>query len=111
MLNVSVYIIVFAVNAFILLAVLNELRSIRRLLEAERMNNLDEGEDEVGDYLLKDAIDIAQEFKKVTPSLLQRKLKVGYARAMRLIDLMEDEGILEKTDNVVHHLVAQPKTK
>ena len=34
------------------------------------------------------------EAKKASASLLQRRLKVGYARAARLLDIMEVKGII-----------------
>lgn len=46
------------------------------------------------DDLYEDAKIIAREAGKVSASLLQRKLQVGYARAARLLDTMEDEGII-----------------
>jgi len=36
--------------------------------------------------------------KKASASLLQRRLKVGYARAARLLDLMEEDGIIGPGD-------------
>ena len=47
------------------------------------------------DPIFSEAVKIAIENGKVSSALLQRKLKIGYARAMRLINLMEDEGILK----------------
>ena len=35
-----------------------------------------------------------RESKKASASLLQRRLKVGYARAARLLDLMEEAGVI-----------------
>lgn len=53
------------------------------------------GEDiEVDDELYKKAIEIILTSNQASASLLQRKLKIGYARAGRLIDLMEKQGIV-----------------
>ena len=50
----------------------------------------DEGEDD----LLTDAIEVVVEAGLASTSLLQRRLKVGYARAARLVDEMEQRGIV-----------------
>lgn len=47
-----------------------------------------------GDELLPDAIECIMEAGQASTSYLQRKLKVGYARAARLIDEMEEKGII-----------------
>lgn len=47
-----------------------------------------------GDVLLEDALNIAFEYKQLSTSMLQRKLQVGYARAGRIIDDLEDRGII-----------------
>jgi len=46
------------------------------------------------DELVDEAIDIVVRTGVASASLLQRKLRVGYARAARLIDLMEEMGIV-----------------
>jgi DNA segregation ATPase FtsK/SpoIIIE, S-DNA-T family len=46
------------------------------------------------DELLDEAIDIVVRSEVASASLLQRKLRVGYARAARLIDLMEEMGVV-----------------
>ncbi len=46
------------------------------------------------DELLEKAIAIVREQGKASVSLLQRRLRVGYARAARLIDEMEEQGII-----------------
>lgn len=46
------------------------------------------------DELLPDAIEIALEQNQASVSLIQRKLRVGYARAARIIDQMEERGIV-----------------
>jgi S-DNA-T family DNA segregation ATPase FtsK/SpoIIIE len=54
----------------------------------------DEGEDE----LLGEARDLVVQAGKASASLLQRRLKVGYARAARLLDLLEAEGSIGPAD-------------
>lgn len=46
------------------------------------------------DPMLKDAIKVVVENGMASTSLLQRKLKLGYARAARIIDEMEQRGIV-----------------
>lgn len=46
------------------------------------------------DELLEEAIKVVSEQKRASVSLLQRRLRIGYSRASRLIDLMEQEGIV-----------------
>ena len=52
---------------------------------------LESGDD---DELLEEAIKVVTEAKKASASLLQRRLKLGYARAARLLDIMEAKGII-----------------
>ena len=47
-----------------------------------------------GDDMLDAAIDCVIEMGQASTSLLQRKLKLGYARAARIIDQMEERGIV-----------------
>jgi len=44
--------------------------------------------------LLEEAIATVRDSQKASASFLQRKLKVGYARAARLLDLMEEKGVV-----------------
>ncbi len=46
------------------------------------------------DQLYEDAVEIVRSAKKASASLLQRRLKVGYARAARLLDMMEERGVV-----------------
>ena len=50
------------------------------------------------DELLPEAIEEVRRANKASASLLQRRLKVGYARAARLIDIMEEKGIVGPGD-------------
>lgn len=54
--------------------------------------------EEKEDPLFVDAIGIAFEYDTMSTSLLQRKLSVGYARAQKIIDMMEDRGYVGKFD-------------
>lgn len=53
---------------------------------------------EMEDDLFWDAVRVFVETRKASVSLLQRKLRVGYARAARLVDIMEDRGIISEPD-------------
>ena len=55
--------------------------------------DLDDGEEEE-DPKLKSAIQLAVESGKISTSLIQRKLSLGYGRAAKLIDVMERRGIV-----------------
>ena len=50
------------------------------------------------DDMLEEAVQVVKESKKASASLLQRRLKVGYARAARLLDIMEEKGIIGPGD-------------
>ncbi len=57
-----------------------------------------EGEDEVDDELYQDAVRVVCEMGRASTSTLQRRLRVGYGRAARLIDMMEKDGIVGPPD-------------
>ena len=54
--------------------------------------------DKVADSKYADAVRIAIEEKRVSTSLLQRKLEIGYSRAAKLIDRMQSEGYVSPPD-------------
>jgi S-DNA-T family DNA segregation ATPase FtsK/SpoIIIE len=64
------------------------------LSNGENLPMFAESENGDDDELLDDAIKTVAEAKKASASLLQRRLKVGYARAARLLDIMESRGII-----------------
>ena len=52
------------------------------------------------DDLYVTAVDIIKTEGKASTSFLQRKLQIGYNRAARIIDMMEQEGIVSKANHV-----------
>lgn len=55
-------------------------------------------EGETDDTLYEEAKRVVIESKKASTSLLQRRLRIGYSRAARLIDLLEENGIVSPPD-------------
>ena len=47
-----------------------------------------------GDEMLPAAVDVILETGQASVSMLQRRLKLGYARAARIVDEMEEKGIV-----------------
>ena len=56
-----------------------------------------ENKDELYTRLL---LEIIKSEGKASTSFLQRKLQIGYNRAARIIDMMEEEGIVSKANHV-----------
>ena len=52
------------------------------------------------DELYQSALEIIKSEGKASTSFLQRKLQIGYNRAARIIDMMEDEGVVSKANHV-----------
>jgi S-DNA-T family DNA segregation ATPase FtsK/SpoIIIE len=48
--------------------------------------------------MLRDAVRVVIEGRKASTSLLQRRLRIGYGRAARLIEEMEEQGIISSAD-------------
>jgi S-DNA-T family DNA segregation ATPase FtsK/SpoIIIE len=71
----------------------------QEVLEFKNNKNLFiETEEEEEDELFNEAISIINNNKQASISILQRKLRIGYTRAARLIDLMEKRGIVGPYD-------------
>ena len=51
-----------------------------------------------GDDMFKDAVQVVVQMRKASTSLLQRKLRIGYSRAARIIEEMEEQGIIGPAD-------------
>jgi S-DNA-T family DNA segregation ATPase FtsK/SpoIIIE len=58
----------------------------------------DDMEEEDGDPMMKEAIDLSRRQGRASISMLQRRLRIGYTRAARLIETMEEKGIVGPPD-------------
>jgi S-DNA-T family DNA segregation ATPase FtsK/SpoIIIE len=56
------------------------------------------GEDGIGDEMFEKALDFVLSTKYASASMLQRKLRIGYTRAARLVDMMEERGYVGPAD-------------
>ncbi len=65
----------------------------KEILEESQAENGQEGLFEK-DELFEDAVKVVLDTRQASSSVLQRRLRIGYARAARLIDMMEAEGIV-----------------
>ena len=66
-------------------------------------NKSDSGEltpDSETDELYNQALSIIKSEGKASTSFLQRKLQIGYNRAARIIDMMEEKGVVSKANHV-----------
>ncbi|MBI5671549.1 MAG: DUF87 domain-containing protein [Chloroflexi bacterium] len=57
-------------------------------------NDDDDAPDDGEDELYDEAVEMVRRLNKASVSLLQRRLRIGYTRAARLIDLMEERGVV-----------------
>jgi S-DNA-T family DNA segregation ATPase FtsK/SpoIIIE len=65
-------------------------------------------EDEM-DEKYDEAVQIVMESRRASISMLQRRLRVGYNRAARMIEMMERQGLVSATDGVRPREVLPPK--
>jgi S-DNA-T family DNA segregation ATPase FtsK/SpoIIIE len=57
-----------------------------------------ERDEQADDPLLEKATELAQEHSRISASMLQRRLRIGYPRAARLMDQLEEIGIVAGAD-------------
>ena len=76
--------------------------------DVKDMNNSEE--DEI-DPLLNEAIELVVDTQQASTSFIQRKFKVGYARAGRIIDQMEERGIISGYQGSKPREVLMPKER
>jgi S-DNA-T family DNA segregation ATPase FtsK/SpoIIIE len=64
------------------------------LKQAPLWDGIEEEEAEGGDELFDEAVRIVREMRRASISLLQRRMRIGYTRAARLMDDLEAKGIV-----------------
>ena len=70
------------------------IESIENAEKTDKQIDAENGEDDDTDPFLMEAIEIVVDTRQASTSFIQRKFKVGYARAGRIIDQMEERGII-----------------
>jgi S-DNA-T family DNA segregation ATPase FtsK/SpoIIIE len=74
----------------------------------DQSSNSDISEDEM-DEKYEEAIELVLETRQASISMLQRRLRVGYNRAARMIEMMEIQGVVGPSDGVKPREVLGPK--
>jgi S-DNA-T family DNA segregation ATPase FtsK/SpoIIIE len=70
----------------------NQRRPEVKPVRFEEMDQLNSVEKNGEDAMLEAARQLAIEFKNISTSFLQRRLRIGYPRAARLMETLEEEG-------------------
>ncbi|OGG19034.1 hypothetical protein A3D78_06730 [Candidatus Gottesmanbacteria bacterium RIFCSPHIGHO2_02_FULL_39_14] len=81
----------------------NRLDKIESALREHKFLNPEE------DPLLPEAIKIVQGYDRASASLLQRRLKIGYARAARILDQLEEKGVVSEDEGSLPRVVLNKK--
>ena len=79
----------------------DEIDALEREIESKAKDTYEENEECGGylnDKLFMEAVDLALNNGKISTSFIQRKLNMGYSKAARFIDIMEDLGIISPPD-------------
>lgn len=87
------------------------IETIDRANEPEQVNSSKDEEDDGTDPLLEEAIELVVDTQKASTSYIQRRFKVGYARAGRIIDQMEERGIISGYQGSKPRQVLMPKER
>jgi len=73
--------------------------SVQQQIDRAASDGDDDSESDYGDLgedseLFAQALDVLRSTKRASTSMIQRRLRIGYNRAARIMDLMEDKGII-----------------
>jgi len=69
-------------------------RAAREDDEDEDGNDAEEGDLDDDDVLYRQALDVLKSSRRASTSMLQRRLRIGYNRAARVMEMMEEKGIV-----------------
>ena len=72
---------------------------IESLTKEESEINSGIQQNDSNDELFNQAVEVIMKDKRVSTSYIQRKLQIGYNRAARIIEEMEDQGIISEPNN------------
>ena len=67
-------------------------------IERANIPDAEKGDRDLEDELLPDAIELVVQAQQASVSMLQRRFRIGYNRAARIIDMMEDRQIVGPSD-------------
>ncbi|MDC0344172.1 DNA translocase FtsK, partial [Pelagibacteraceae bacterium] len=73
---------------------------IEEITFSDKSDSSNTNKDDESDELYSKALEIIKSEGKASTSFLQRKLQIGYNRAARIIDMMEERGIVSKANHV-----------
>ena len=73
---------------------------INEIISNDINNNVESTSKNEIDELYNQALDIIKSEGKASTSFLQRKLQIGYNRAARIIDMMEEKGVVSRANHV-----------
>jgi S-DNA-T family DNA segregation ATPase FtsK/SpoIIIE len=77
----------------------NPSRGIERIPDEDLAESEKGGDDDPDEKLMNDAIRVLREYRRASVSLLQRRLSIGYTRAARLLDALEDRGVVGPSED------------
>ena len=70
----------------------------KSILEMKDTDEKGSAEDEVQDERWEDALRLVADTKQASISMVQRRLRIGYNRAARIVEMMESEGMIAPSD-------------
>ena len=74
------------------------IESIEKGTSKDKNSGVSDAEEDEGDPILNDAIDLVIDMGQASASMLQRRFKIGYSRAGRIVDQMEARGLISGYD-------------
>ena len=74
-------------------------RYIEALTKENKETSNDIKGNESDDVLFNQAVEVIMKDKRISTSYIQRKLQIGYNRAARIIEEMEEKGIISEPNN------------